>query len=156
MAKGEVRGDIITKYPEYAGGYILRIGALCQGQDRGAILSTIDRALKYLGNSPTEEDTVAGLLSMRAKIEHLNGEDGAALNDLDKAIHAHLDDPTKFVNSGAVAPEMSASLCDWSLPEFDALVARFPRDYRAYISLVPEAPVSTRRRSWDHPQKRVV
>jgi hypothetical protein len=70
---------------------------------------------------------------MRAKVGHANGEDFAALEDLDKAIHANVADAAQFVNSGATAPEKSASACTWTLPEMDALVQRFPNDYRAYL-----------------------
>jgi hypothetical protein len=61
------------------------------------------------------------------------GDDSAAMEDLDKAIHANIADATEFVNSEATAPEKSASACTWTLPEMDGLVQRFPNDYRAYL-----------------------
>ncbi|MGD0945867.1 MAG: surface-adhesin E family protein [Candidatus Binatia bacterium] len=124
---------ILAKYPDYSDGYLLRLVSLCEGNDRAAILSNINSALKYIGNSRIGKDSLGSLLSMRAKIEHANGDDGSAMEDLDKAIHANLGDPTQFVNSGAVAPEKSASACTWTAPDMDALVQRFPDDYRAYL-----------------------
>ena len=124
---------IIAKYPDYSDGYIMRLGSLCDGSDRTAILSNVNNALKYLGTSRAFKGSPSSLLSMRAKIEHTNGDDSAAMADLDKAIHADLADAVQFVNSGAIAPEKSASACTWTLPDMDALVQSFPNDYRAYL-----------------------
>jgi tetratricopeptide (TPR) repeat protein len=122
---------IIAKYPDYSDGYVMRLGSLCDSSDRAAILSNINNALKYVSSSRV--DSLGSLLSMRAKVEHTNGADSAAMEDLDKAIHADLADATQFVNSGATAPEKSASACTWTLPEMNTLVQRFPNDYRAYL-----------------------
>ena len=129
---------ILARYPDYFLGYVMRLGSLCGGNDRAAILSNINSALKYVGTSwigkgSAGKDSLGSLLSMRAKIEHANGDDGLAMEDLDKAIHANLADSTQFVNSGVIAPEKSASACTWTLPEMDALVHRSPNDYRAYL-----------------------
>lgn len=70
---------------------------------------------------------------MRAKVEHTNGDDSAAMEDLDKAVRANLADAAQFVNSGATAPEKIASACTWTQPDMDALVLSFPNDYRAYL-----------------------
>jgi tetratricopeptide (TPR) repeat protein len=111
----------------------MRLSSLCEGNDRKAILSDVKNALKFIKNSRTGEDSLISLLSMRAKIEHLDGNDDAAVADLDGAIHANLDQAEEFVNSGGVAPEQKASLCTWTAPDMDALVQRFPLDYRAYL-----------------------
>lgn len=124
---------IIAKYPDYSDGYVMRLGALCDGSDRAAILSNVNVALKYVGNSRTGKDSLGSLLSMRAKVEHVNGDDSAAMEDLDKAIQSNIADATQFVNSGAVAPEKTASACTWTQPDMDALVQRFPNDYRVYV-----------------------
>jgi tetratricopeptide (TPR) repeat protein len=124
---------ILAKYPDYSDGYVMRLGSLCSGNDRPAILSNVNSALKYVGNSRTGKDSTGSLLSMRAKVEHADGDDADAIRDLDKAIRANLTDSTQFVNSGAVAPEKTASACTWTEPDMDALVQRFPTDYRAYL-----------------------
>jgi hypothetical protein len=124
---------ILAKYPDYSDGYVMRLGSLCSGNDRPTILSNINSALKYAGNSRTGKDSTSSLLSMRAKIEHTSGDDTDAMGDLDKAIQADLSNSTQFVNSGAIAPEKTASACTWTEPDMDALVQRFPTDYRAYL-----------------------
>ncbi|HCC55917.1 MAG TPA: hypothetical protein DEQ47_01400, partial [Solibacterales bacterium] len=124
---------ILAKFPDYSDGYVMRLGSLCDGTDRAAILSDINNALKYVSNSRSGKDSSGSLLSMRAKVAHSNGDDSAAMEDLDKAIHANLADAAQFVNSGAIAPEKSASACTWTLPEMDALVQRFPNDYRTHL-----------------------
>ena len=124
---------ILTKYPEWSDGYVMRLGSLCDGNDRKAILANVNSAIKYVSNSSAGKDSLRSLLSMRAKVEHTDGDDAAAMEDLHKAIHANIADAVSFVNSGAVAPEKTASACTWTLPEMDALVQRFPNDYRAYL-----------------------
>jgi tetratricopeptide (TPR) repeat protein len=124
---------IIAKYPDYSDAYMMRLSLLCDGSDRAAILSDINNALKYMSNSVTGNDSLNSMISMRAKIEHTNGDDSAAMEDLDKAINTKLADATQFVNSGATSPERSASACTWTLPDMDALVQRFPHDSRAYL-----------------------
>jgi tetratricopeptide (TPR) repeat protein len=124
---------ILAKYPDYSDGYVMRLGSLCDGSDRAAILSNINSALKYVSNSRSGKDSLGSLLSMRAKVEHTSGDDAGAMEDLDKAIHANLADSTQFVNSGAIAPENAASACTWTEPDMAALVQRYPADYRAYL-----------------------
>ena len=123
---------VLAKFPAYSNGYALRAGLLCSGSDRAAILADINSALKYVDNSQVKE-SVASLLSMRAKIEHSNGNDADALTDLENAILANLTGADKFAHSGAVAPEKAAGTCTWTEPDLDAAVQRFPSDYRPYL-----------------------
>ena len=126
---------IIAKYPDYSDAYLMRLGALCNGNDRAAIMSDINNALRFKGDSLVGKDTKSfnSLLSMRGKIEHENGDDRAAMDDLDKAIHADLANASKFANSGGIAPEKTASVCTWTQPDMDAFVQHFPTDYRSYL-----------------------
>jgi tetratricopeptide (TPR) repeat protein len=123
---------VLTKFPGYSDGYSIRAGLLCSGGDRAAILADIKSALSHVQNSRVKEST-ASLFSMRAKIEHLNGDDGDALADLDKSVSANPSGADKFVNSGATGPEKAAGTCTWTEPDIEALVQRFPSDYRPYV-----------------------
>ena len=76
---------VLAKFPDYSDGYAMRAGSLCAGSDRAAVLADINNALKHVDNSRVKE-SAASLLSMRAKIEHLNGNDADALADLENAI----------------------------------------------------------------------
>jgi tetratricopeptide (TPR) repeat protein len=124
---------ILAQYPDFSNGFILRVGELCKGIDRGAIMADLDRALKLIDASPVRTDSIGTLLSMRAKIESTNGDYAAAMNDLERAINADLINAMRFTNSGAVKPEKTASVCVWTQPDMDTLVQRFPTDYRSYL-----------------------
>lgn len=124
---------ILAKYPDYGDGYAMRLGSLCSGKDRAAILSDIKNALKYNASSENAKETQAAMLSMKAKLEHDGGDDAAAMRDLETAIHANLADAVRFTNSGATAPEKTASACTWTETDMDQLKQRFPNDYRAYL-----------------------
>ena len=64
---------ILKKYPDYSDGYTMRLVALCSGNDLNAILSNLNSVLKYVNSSRVGKDSRNGLLSMRAKIEHTQG-----------------------------------------------------------------------------------
>jgi len=70
---------------------------------------------------------------MRAKMDYANGDHPAAMTRLEQAIRSDPKNATEFTNSGKVKPEKSASVCVWTEPEIDALVARFPSDYRSHM-----------------------
>jgi tetratricopeptide (TPR) repeat protein len=126
--------QILAKYPDYSDGYVARSFALCGGNDRAAIMSSIGSALKFIGTSRTGKDSIGSLLALQAKMEYANEDFAAAINDLDRGIRADLKKATKFTNySGAVKPEKTASVCVWTEPDMDALVQRFPTDYRLYL-----------------------
>jgi len=128
---------VIALYPEYAPAYVTRLRVLCEGSDKDAILSDISNALKFSASTETSSETLkqsAGSLNgMLAKIEYLKGDYTDAISDLEKAVHADLTKPTDFVNTGGVEPEQTASLCTWTEPAIDALVQRFPEDYRSHL-----------------------
>jgi tetratricopeptide (TPR) repeat protein len=125
--------QVLAKYPDFSDAYLMRLGALCEGNDLVAISSDVNNAIKYLASSRVGNTSLSSLLSMRAKIEHANRDDRAAIEDLDKAIHANLDKALEFSNSGAIAPEKTAAVCVWTEPDLDALVQHFPADYRPYM-----------------------
>jgi tetratricopeptide (TPR) repeat protein len=125
--------QILAKYPDFSDGHIMRAAVLCEGNDRVAIMADRDRALKFIDTSRTGKDSIGSLLSMQAKMEYANEDYAAAINDLDRGIRADLKKATKFTNSGAAKPEKTASVCVWTEPDMDALVQRFPTDYRSYL-----------------------
>jgi tetratricopeptide (TPR) repeat protein len=128
---------VIALYPEYAPAYLMRLRALCEGSDKDAILSDISSALKFSAGTETSSETLkqsrGSLNGMRAKIEYLKADYADAISDLEKAVHADLTKPTDFVNAGGVEPEQIASLCTWTEPAIDALMQRFPEDYRTHL-----------------------
>lgn len=126
---------VIAKYPDYPDTYLIRLGELCKGNDRAAAMSDINSALRFRSTSLVGNDSelLLSLLSMRAKVEHESGDDSAAMDDLEKAIHADLAHATKITNSGGIAPEQTASICTWTQPDMDSLVQHFPIDYRSYL-----------------------
>jgi tetratricopeptide (TPR) repeat protein len=124
---------ILAKYPDWWDGYAGRAAFLCEHGDRAAALLDLETSLKQIDNVTWLR--AADILSMRAWIEHANGDDASALTDLDKAIRSDLRQPTKFVNSGATEPEKTATAqCIWTETDLDALVNRFPSDARSWVA----------------------
>jgi tetratricopeptide (TPR) repeat protein len=124
---------IIKMYPDHAVAYVLRLAALCEGNDRAAIVADIDSALKFMGNSRVPKEGFATLPAIKAKLQYANGDYAGAMDSLDRFIRADLAKATEFTNSGDVKPEKTASVCVWTEPDMDALVQRFPNDYRSHM-----------------------
>jgi tetratricopeptide (TPR) repeat protein len=125
---------ILAKYPDFADGYVFRIGALCESNDRRRVISDLNSALKFIGNSRTGKDSIGSLLSMRAKLAYADGDYVGAMDGLDKAIRVDLKKAAEFTNSGAAKLENTgSSVCVWTQPNMDALVQRFPNDYRSHM-----------------------
>jgi len=124
---------ILAKYPDFPEGYVFRVGALCEINDRRRAISDINSALKFKDSSQSIKDGLAGWLSMRAKLAYADGDYNGAMNGLDEAIRVDLEKAAQFTNSGAAKPEKTASVCVWTEPDMDALVQRFPTDYRSHM-----------------------
>jgi len=125
---------ILAQYPDFSDGYIMRAFALCDpGNDRAAITADLDRALNSIASLRFGKTSTVSLLSTRAKMEYLSGNYLNAVNSLEKAIRSDLGKATEFTNSGEVKPEKKASVCVWTEPDMDALVQRFPNDYRTHM-----------------------
>jgi hypothetical protein len=65
---------ILTRYPDFADGYVFRVGALCETNDRRRAMSDLNSAIKFIGNSLTGKDSIRSLLSMRAKLAYADGD----------------------------------------------------------------------------------
>jgi tetratricopeptide (TPR) repeat protein len=82
----------LKEHPDFAAGYVLRLEILCKGNDADAILSDINNALKYRSNLPRGDNnnyySETKLLSLRANLEHANGNYQSAIEDLDQAIRS--------------------------------------------------------------------
>jgi tetratricopeptide (TPR) repeat protein len=133
-----VLNRILAKYPDFAMAYVFRIGALCESNDRSGAMSDLNSALKFMANSrmgkEIGKESMPSLLSMRAKLAYADGDYLGAMNGLEKVIGLDLGHATKFTNSGEAKPEKTAaSVCIWTETDMDALVQRFPTDYRSYI-----------------------
>jgi tetratricopeptide (TPR) repeat protein len=125
---------LLASYPDYADGYVLRVGALCQlsTSNHTAIISDIDAAIKY--HPRAESSSVGNLLAMKAKIEYADDEDGRAMADLEAAMRGDLEKAAQMFNNGQVAPgNTSPSWCTWTESDIGGLVTKFPNDYRAYL-----------------------
>src|SRR6516165_2311963 len=87
---------ILAKYPDFADGYVFRIGALCESNDRRRAISDLNSALKFMGNSRTGKDSIGSLVSMRAKLAYADGDYVGAMDGLDKAIGLGLAKAAQF------------------------------------------------------------
>lgn len=126
--------EFLSKHPDFGFGYGMRaMTGFCSAgsTDYQSISSDLKNALKYY--SPLNDGAFdeASLVSMRAKVHFQVGEYKEALDDLEAAMKANLNNAADLFGSGETEPETANNNpCIWTMGNFDLLTKRFPRDYR--------------------------
>lgn len=119
----------IARHPDYSDALFLR--AFCKAcilSDHGStsIQSDVEAAMSHSGQVYNNTD----YYSLLGKLEFDKANYVKALDYLDKAMTRDVDTASKMFNIEGVKPERTSKFCEWNLTELDALVARFPNDYR--------------------------
>ena len=126
--------QVLNHHPDFALGHLMKAGLLCMSGDRRQIPSEIDAVLKYPDQTREFDDFKPGMyLSLKAEVEHEEGDDTAALADLSRAIDADPGNATNLANGGGVRPDLVSKNCSWSVEAVDGLVAKFPHDDRPVL-----------------------
>ncbi len=122
------------KHPDFALGYMMRaMTSFCfaGSTDYQSINSNLANAFRY--HTPQDEGAFdePSLIAMRGKIHFQVGEYKQALDDLDAAMKANLDNADKIFGSGDTKPETgNKNPCVWTMGNLDLLESKFPKDYR--------------------------
>lgn len=128
---------IIKKHPQYSDAYFLRATASILGRDHNypAVLRDIDIAIKLHSarRFSSAYDSTAPMYSLRSKVDILDGNFSAAMNDLETAITIGSTDITDVFNTGGTSPEENANRVALQRSDLESLVTKFPRDYRSYL-----------------------
>ena len=128
-------GNIIEKYPKYSDAYFLRatVAMMSDRANYQQVLSDIDRAIQLQSSAKSENVVYSSsdMYTLRAKVDMIAGNDQQAVSDIETAIKA---DPTaNFFNNGGVKPEDDTNPTALQKGDFDALVTKYPDDYRVYM-----------------------
>jgi tetratricopeptide (TPR) repeat protein len=134
----ESLNKLIQQNPDYSYPHYFRvITALCLMGDKGydRLLKDLDAAIATRSSPKHKfvEDDLANHYSLRAKIKFDMGHYREATDDLDTAIKMDVGSAHNIFNVEGVRPETKSSSCAWNKTDIDALVARFPKDYRVYL-----------------------
>lgn len=128
---------LIQQNPEYSDAYMLKVTLQLMAGEKGysQMLSDIDKAIEYRSSKKIEStnSTDAPLLSLRAKVDILTGDEQAAINDLEKAINIDPSSTNDVFNTGGVKPEDNSNPASIQKVDLDALIAKFPDDYRPLL-----------------------
>ncbi len=126
--------EFLRKHHDFALAYMMRaMTNFCfvGSTDYQSINSDLANAFRY--HTPQDEGAFdeASLIAMRAKIHFQAGEYKQALDDLESAMKAKLNDADKIFGSGETKPETSnKNACVWTMSNLEVLEAKFPKDYR--------------------------
>jgi len=130
-------GKIISKYPEYSDAYLLRatISLLANNADYSRIQSDIDSAIKFHSSNKYHSayDSTAEMYALRAKVGVLNNSYDQAISDLETAIKIDPSNTNEVFNTGGIKPEENSNPSALQKNELDALIAKYPDDYRTYM-----------------------
>lgn len=124
--------ELITLHPDNSDACFLR--AMCNAcilnsHDFVSISSDVKEAMSHPGQIYNETD----YYSLLGKIELARANYAQAMDDLQKALMRDLSTANEMFNIEGVEPQKSSKFCVWNLAELDGLVARFPKDYRAWL-----------------------
>lgn len=130
-------GKIIEKYPDYSDAYFLRatISIVANVQDYQNIFADIDSAIKLHSSDKYKSsyDSTAPIYALRAKADVLSSDYQKALDDLEVAVKTNPDKVNDIFNTGGTKPSDTSNVTVLQKDDFDALVTKYPNDYRAYM-----------------------
>lgn len=125
--------DFITQHPDNSDAYFLRAtctACILNSNDFVSISSDVKAAMSHsLKNIYNDTD----YYSLLGKIAFASSQYGQAMDDLEKAMSRDLNSADKMFNIGGVEAEKTSQFCTWNLTDLDALAAKFPNDYRAWL-----------------------
>jgi tetratricopeptide (TPR) repeat protein len=124
--------DFIDKHPDYSDALFLRAyckACILNDHDFALIQSDVEGAMSHSGLVYNNTD----YYSLLGKMEFARANYVKAVDDLDKAMARDLDTANGMFNVEGVEPEKTSKFCVWNLADLDALVARFPKDYRPWL-----------------------
>lgn len=126
--------EFLGKHPDFAMAYEMRaLTNFCftGSKDYQSINSDLANALRY--RTPQDERWFdeSSVIAMRGKIHFQAGDYKEALDDLEAAMKAKLDDADKIFDAVGTRPENSnINPCIWTMGNLDVLEEKFPKDYR--------------------------
>lgn len=122
--------NFLNQYADYSDGYFLRAtceACMLNSHDFASIANDVNKAMSLTG----EIYNLTDYYSLLGKVALAKGEYQQAMDDLDKAMRRDLDSADRMFNIEGDKPEQaSPKFCIWTLGDLDALIAKFPNDYR--------------------------
>jgi len=123
----------IDDHPDYSDAYFLRaVGKACfqNEPDLASVGADVEHAMSSPGGTIYNKTDHYSLLG---KVALENKQYGQAMDDLEKAMLGDISNPQKMLNIEGTEPQRQSKLCSWNLADFDTLVTKFPKDYRAWL-----------------------
>jgi tetratricopeptide (TPR) repeat protein len=123
----------LEEHPSDSDAYFLRatcMACILDSRDFASMKSDVEAAMSHAGASVYNKTDYYSLLG---KIAIRNGEYGRAMDDLEQAMRRDVSNASRMFNIEGVEPERTSKSCSWNLTDLDTLVAKFPRDYRAWV-----------------------
>ncbi|SRR6266571_1167318 len=124
--------EFIRNHPDYSDALFLRAtctACILNSRDFTPIQSDVKAAMSHPGQVYNNTD----YYSLLGRIEFAETNYNQAMGDLEKAMMRDLDTANRMFNIEGVEPEKKSKFCIWNLTDLDGLVARFPKDYRAWL-----------------------
>jgi tetratricopeptide (TPR) repeat protein len=124
--------EFIKRHPDYSDALFLRAtctACILNSRDFTAIQNDVEAAMSHSGQVYNNTD----YYSLLGKIEFAKANYVQAMDYLERAMARDLDTANRMFNIEGVEPEKTSKFCIWNLTDLDGLVARFPKDYRAWL-----------------------
>ena len=128
-----ILNKVIEEHPDYSDAYFLRAtceACILNSRDWASITADVEAAMSHPGATVHNKTDYYSLLG---KIGIAKAQYGLAMDALEKAMSRDLGSADKMFNIEGVEPERTSKFCAWNLADLDALVLKFPKDYRALL-----------------------
>jgi tetratricopeptide (TPR) repeat protein len=126
----------MLQHPDYSDGYFMRAMYLYYGvpgsKDYAKILDDLNSAIKFHSATTSESayENTAAMYAWRAKIHKKRGNLQEAIQDVETAIEIN---PRDAIPPSAASPHDDHEHGYWGKKDFDAIVRKYPKDYRGYL-----------------------
>lgn len=117
---------LIEQHPSFADGYATRAvadGCYLRTKDYPRITADFDNAIRFTPTDGEHTFDLSKLYGYRARVKFEAGDLLGAIDDLERAMHDAID----------TADAIYFGSCNWDLPDLDALVQKFPKDFRSTL-----------------------
>jgi tetratricopeptide (TPR) repeat protein len=127
---------VIAAHPQYPDAYFLRatLSISIGARDYQNMLADINRAIQLKTEGQLSSyDSATTMYACRGKVQLLSGHPSDCINDLEKAVTTDVWNADDVLATGSLKPEDKSNPAVPQKTDYDALVARFPEDYRVYM-----------------------
>ena len=126
--------ELIAEEPQRSDFYLIRAELSCYNHAPARdIIDDVDKSIAAYRRDSSSYANLQGHYAVRAHAQLDAGQFEQAVRDLDAALREDYQRGYEIFNDGGADPRKTKVACAWSLPDFDTLQTKFPKDSRPLL-----------------------